>query len=376
MAPEQATGDKTRLGPWTDVFSLGVMLYELLTAKLPFRGDSPAALLFAPLSGRPVPFREYRRGLPADLEAICMKCLAAEPRDRYLTAAELADDLQRFLDGRPVMARTASAGGLAHRKPILLAAGIVLLGLLGGGLALTTALYLRTDQAWKSAEQLRAEAEAARSQAEPVSPPPPAMLGGIDTPSVRFDEAVQVLAEVAAQREQGLDVTNAKAVEQAIRGLMALAEVSLAVGRLDQAEQAATSAAAQAETLARGQPTVLLAQALGLKADVIVARQPEQRWRRGDAALRATRQAKDVALLAYPPGDSHVYDRIVAEVEVLTALGKTEEAQQTITQALEAHKARFGAKNPKSQELADRLSHYVPSSPAPFAPATIPMAVD
>jgi hypothetical protein len=381
MAPEQATGDKARLGPWTDVFSLGVMLYELLTAKLPFRGDSPAALLFAPMSGRPVPFREYRRGLPADLETICLKCLAPEPRDRYLTAAELADDLQRFLDGRPVSARVAAGGRLAARRPAAVAAATVLLGLLCGGLAITTALYLRTDKARLSAEQQRAAAEAqadaARKLADeppplpPVTTPPPA-----DGPPVRLDEAERVLAEVAADRERGLTGDDPKAVERAVRGLMALAQVSQATGRLDRAEKAAAAAAGQAEAAAGGTPTKLLAQALGLKADVLVARQPEQGWARADAAVTACRKAKDVAFLAYPPGDPFLFDRVAAEAAVLSALGKTAEAKRCVDMAIDVGRARFGPTHPKVQELTDRLAAYAPKPADQYAPTALPRAAD
>ncbi len=103
MAPEQVQGAK-HVGPPADVFSLGAMLYELLTGRTPFRGDSTADTLMQVLKEDPVPVRELSPEVPRDLDAICRKCLEKDPQRRYANAAALAADLSRFLDGEAVEA--------------------------------------------------------------------------------------------------------------------------------------------------------------------------------------------------------------------------------------------------------------------------------
>jgi tetratricopeptide (TPR) repeat protein len=106
MSPEQATPGQ-ELTTASDVYGLGATLYALLTGRPPFRGETVEDTLKLVRDGKPEPPGEIRRSLPRDLEAICLKCLEKKPDDRYGTAKDLADDLQRFLDGKPVWARPA-----------------------------------------------------------------------------------------------------------------------------------------------------------------------------------------------------------------------------------------------------------------------------
>ncbi|HTK77149.1 MAG TPA: serine/threonine-protein kinase, partial [Gemmataceae bacterium] len=105
MAPEQALGDSAQLGPATDVYGLGAILYALLVGRAPFLGASHADTLRMVVATDPCPPRRLRADVSADLEAVCLKCLEKEPERRYPTAAALAEDLCRFLDGRPTAAR-------------------------------------------------------------------------------------------------------------------------------------------------------------------------------------------------------------------------------------------------------------------------------
>jgi eukaryotic-like serine/threonine-protein kinase len=149
MAPEQLTGKAERIGPAVDVYALGVLLYEMLTGRPPFEAVSPSDLLLQVNLRDPLPPGYWRPQVPRDLETICLKCLGKEPRDRYPSAAALADDLRRFLDQRPILARpagpvertwrwcrrnprlaglTALAGALLGVSVLALAIGFVLVG--------------------------------------------------------------------------------------------------------------------------------------------------------------------------------------------------------------------------------------------------------
>jgi photosystem II stability/assembly factor-like uncharacterized protein len=113
MAPEQARGDVKAVGPATDVYALGVILYELLTGRRPFQAATLYEALQEVVSQAPAPPSGLNAAVPAELEAVCLKCLEKEPAKRYASAAELADSLRRFLLGRAPVAPTVIAPAAA-----------------------------------------------------------------------------------------------------------------------------------------------------------------------------------------------------------------------------------------------------------------------
>ena len=184
MAPEQAAGHRQQVGPATDIYALGAILYELLTGRPPFQSATLLETLDQVRFEEPVPPRRLNLAVGRDLETICLKCLRKEPACRYASAAELADDLERWRRGQPILARPVGPmerlGRWCWQNPTVagLTAAVALLLVTATAVAVGFALFQRqanrdlsranrdlADQKEK-AEQNQREAEASDAQAQ------------------------------------------------------------------------------------------------------------------------------------------------------------------------------------------------------------------
>lgn len=183
MSPEQAAGKSDQVGPASEVYSLGAILYELLTGRPPFQAATPLDTVLLVLNSEPVSPRLLAPRLNRDLETICLKCLEKERRRRYQSAQELADDLDRYLNRKPIVARPINRVNRTWRWcrrnpwPAVATASLVLLA----ALALVSAFTYR-ERLWQSlldqvrlerlagnrAKSLEAAAEAARIKRAPL----------------------------------------------------------------------------------------------------------------------------------------------------------------------------------------------------------------
>jgi WD40 repeat protein/serine/threonine protein kinase len=158
MAPEQAAGRNRDVGPATDIYALGATLFEILTGRPPFRGETVTETLRMVIEEDCVAPRVLRPGIPRDLETICLKCLMKDPSRRYATARALSEDLRRYLEHKPVQARPISASQRiskwVQRRPVhaatLVLAILICVGLLAG-------LIHRNDLVQRHAQELERE---------------------------------------------------------------------------------------------------------------------------------------------------------------------------------------------------------------------------
>jgi eukaryotic-like serine/threonine-protein kinase len=177
MAPEQAGGQAHRVGPAADIYALGAILYECLTGRPPFKAPTPLDTILQVVADEPAPPRQLQPGTPRDLETICLCCLQKEPRKRYPSAADLAEDLRRFRAGEPIRARPVGPlerlAKWVRRRPGIaaLAAAVLLVSALGVSLVswqwreAVAARRVAEDEK-EAADRARADAEARRGEAE------------------------------------------------------------------------------------------------------------------------------------------------------------------------------------------------------------------
>jgi WD40 repeat protein/serine/threonine protein kinase len=172
MAPEQAVpgAHAKPIGAPADIYSLGAILYEMLTGEPPFHAHSPLETAMQVVHTEPTPPRRFRAEIPSDLETICLKCLAKEPERRYRSALELAEDLRRFRTGEPIQARPISRAERlwrwTRRNPLIATLLAALAVVLMAGLSVSTWLWRGEVEAATEARLEKEHADKERTKAE------------------------------------------------------------------------------------------------------------------------------------------------------------------------------------------------------------------
>ncbi|WP_197451981.1 serine/threonine protein kinase [Rosistilla carotiformis] len=174
MSPEQATGAIDKLGPHSDIYALGIILYEILTGRTPYHGDDFQVTIANVIAGNCLSPRQQDRSVPPPLDSICMKAIAPQPHERYKTALQIADDVSRFLAGEKVSSHRESlverTGRACRRRPAFVAATIVGATILALSASITSVIVSQAHRAERRAKEqaLAAHAEevVVRKQAE------------------------------------------------------------------------------------------------------------------------------------------------------------------------------------------------------------------
>jgi len=169
MSPEQARGESSAIGPASDQYSLGALLYELLSGRTPFSG-SPQIVIFNVLNEVPEPPRKANARIPRPLETICLKAMSKDPGQRYDSLGDMADDLDRWLSDRPIQARRAHVVERfvrwCRRNPIVASLVVLVFAVTAAGFAATSAALLRAEKDRLAATEAAKDADRARQKAE------------------------------------------------------------------------------------------------------------------------------------------------------------------------------------------------------------------
>jgi tetratricopeptide (TPR) repeat protein len=319
MAPEQAESKGWAVGPATDVYALGAILYELLTGRPPFRAATALETLMQVVHEEPVPPRRLQSGTPRDLETVCLKCLQKEPKKRYATAEALAEDLRRFGAGRPILARPVGPlgrlGRWARRQPVTAGLlGALLMALLLG-LSGVTLLWRRAEAHLQEAQHQRERAEESFRDARGAVEQMLTEVGQERLKGIpELDPVRQALLEKAAAfyekflRERGDDPA---VREEAALAYNRVGLINKELGRLTEAEaayQQGLSLLASLAAQAPHEPRYRLVMARTHSAGLGALYGRNQRYGKAEESLRAALAILEPLTSEYPDSDEYRQD--------------------------------------------------------------------
>jgi tetratricopeptide (TPR) repeat protein len=387
MSPEQAAGDRAAIGPATDIYSLGAMLYEMLTGRPPFHAANVIDVLSAIRNDEPLAPHRLTARLPRDLDTICLKCLAKEPAGRYASADALAADLQRFIDGEPILARRIGVAGQTwrwcRRKPLVATLLAALLVACAAGMAGVTWQWRRAEKIAIAAQFDRDEAHRQRGEAVRERNRAVAEQDRAEAHYVRARQVLDQLTQLGVEmsNRQGMAETSRNILQQALtfyegflqersddpavqldtgRACQRAALINQQLGRMDAAEPILRRGVKILDELIEQEP--LNAGARKALADCLVNLAFVLRHR-GDPRASLTTYERTVGVLeelhrAYPDRRDYAVglgNSLVNQSVVFRMLNRADDALKTLRRAIEIEEPLLQA-DPAHRVLKVELS--------------------